>query len=256
MKRHTFLGYPVDSLDMQEALEWIEASVKGRVPRVIAVTNANKLWQASRNPKLAEFLLHADLVIPEYAVVWGARKMSISLNHVGGIMLLKAFLPFAAERGIRPYFLGAMNDVVEEMVKELKETYPGLQVAGFHHGYLDDPAIKQTAMDDLATSKPDVLFIAMGSPKQEYLMEELRSLLPIPILMGVGGSFDVLAGKKQDAPKWARSTGLEWVYRISQDPLNRDYWTRYLATNSWFIWQISKCKIRKGFRKNSIGKGA
>jgi len=98
-------------------------------------------------------------------------------------------------------------------------------------------------MADLTQCAPDVLFIAMGSPKQEYLINKLKRRFSIPVLMGVGGSFDVIAGKKQDAPPWARSTGLEWLYRISQDPFNKAYWQRYLVTNSWFIWQVCKHKL-------------
>ena len=240
MMRESFLGYPVDNLNMQEALDWIADSVVGRQSKLIAVTNANKLWQASRNAKLSEFLRQADLVIPEYAVVWGAGMLGISLHHTGGIMLLKAFLPFAEKGGIRPYFLGAKSDVVQEMVKKVKADHPGLQVAGFHHGYLREASVKEKVMADLTQCAPDVLFIAMGCPKQEYLMIELKGQFSIPVLMGVGGSFDVIAGKKQDAPSWARSTGLEWLYRISQDPLKIAYWKRYFITNTWFIWQIFK----------------
>ena len=244
MNRITFLEYPADNLEMHEALHWILSAVKrGDTSRVIAVTNANKLWQASRNRRLSDFLRGADMVLPEYAVVWGAQKLGLSLNHIGGIMLLKAFIPFAAQHGLRPYFLGAKEDVVSGMVGILNENSPELRIAGFHHGYLNDPMVKAEAMKDLADCRPDILFIAMGSPKQEYLMMEIGEKLRVPVLMGVGGSFDVLAGQKQDAPKWARSKGLEWLYRISQDPLNRAYWKRYLVTNSWFIWRVYRAKL-------------
>lgn len=243
MKRLSFLGYPVDSLKMEEALSWIELSVSSDRAKIIAVANANKLWQAHRDKGLSLFIKKADLVIPEYAVVWGARKLGIFLHHIGGIMLLKAFLPFAEERAIRPYFLGAKNDVVQKMVGKIKTDYPGLHVAGFHHGYLNDYSVKQAVMADLTKSAPDVLFIAMGSPKQEYLMTEIQNKLSIPVLLGVGGSFDVISGNKQDAPSWARSTGMEWVYRILQDPFNITYWQRYLVTNTWFVWQVYKSKM-------------
>jgi len=242
MKRENFLGYPVDSVSMEEALSWISSSISSKGTKTIAVINANKLWQAHNDIELSSFIQKADLVIPEYAVVWGASKFGIELTHIGGIMLIKAFLLFAQKNGIRPYFLGANDYVVQKMANKIKLDYPDLPIAGCHHGYLSDDAVMEEVTHDLINTQPDILFVAMGSPKQEYLMNQLRAKLNIPVLMGVGGSFDVLAGDKKDAPIWARSKGFEWLYRISQDPLNISYWRRYLITNTWFVWEVLKAK--------------
>jgi len=240
MVRVSFLGYPVDNSTMEEILYWIKDSVKKRNPRIIAVTNANKLWQAHDNSDLSFFVKTADLIIPEYAVVWGAKKLGIGLHHVGGIMLLKSFLPFAEKNGLRPYFLGAKPEVLQRMIARIRQQYPRLNISGYHHGYLNDADVKEAALRDIKKNNPDVLFIAMGSPKQEYLMSELKGSLNVPVLMGVGGSFDVISGDKDDAPPWARSKGLEWVYRISQDPLDMSYWKRYIITNAWFVWRVAR----------------
>lgn len=246
MNRNFFLGYPVDNLNTEEALLWIRSSIKTPKTKIIAVTNANKLWQAYRDAALSRFLRNTDLILPEYAVVWGARRMGIFLTHVGGIMLLKAFLPFAEKEQIRPYFLGAKPEVIVKMVAKIKTDFPKLAISGFHHGYFSDERVKKSVIEKLKEVRPDILFIAMGSPKQEYLMAEIKEALAIPVLMGVGGSFDVLSGDKNDSPRWARARGVEWIYRIYQDPLNFNYWKRYLITNTWFIWQILKQKIRQG----------
>ena len=242
VNRVSFLGYPVDNVTIQEVLSWIKNSINHIETKTIAVINANKLWQAHQKKKLSDFIKNADLVIPEYAVVWGAKQLGISLVHTGGVMLLKAFFSFAERGGIKPYFLGATQEVVQKMVIKIQNEYPNLKISGFHHGYLTDESLKKAVIEDLSFKKPNILFIAMGSPKQEYLMTEIRDTLQIPVLMGVGGSFDVLSGNKKDAPSWARSKGLEWVYRISQDPFNRTYWQRYLITNTWFVWQVYKQK--------------
>ena len=246
MNRACFLGYPVDNVSEEDTLQWIRGSIKNAERRIIAVTNANKLWQAHKDPILSEFLKKADLVLPEYAVVWGAMRLGISLTHSGGFMVLKAFLPFAEKEQIRPYFLGAKPGVLEKMMARISLAYPGLPICGFHHGYFADGEPKMAIIDELRERRPDILFIAMGSPKQEYLMAELRERLSIPVMIGVGGSFDVISGDKKDAPSWVRGTGLEWIYRIYQDPLNFNYLKRYLITNTWFIWQILKQKIRQG----------
>lgn len=242
MNRVSFLGYPVDNVTIQEALLWIRNSINHIETKIIAVVNANKLWQAYHDIRLSEFLRNADLILPEYAAVWGAKQLGISLAHTGGIMLLKALLSFAEKEGIKPYFLGATQEVVQEMIIKIQNEYPDLKISGFHHGYLTDESLKKAVIEDLSFKKPEILFIAMGSPKQEYLMIEIRDALQIPVLMGVGGSFDVLSGDKKDTPSWARSKGLEWVYRISQDPFNRSYWQRYLITNTWFIYEVFKQK--------------
>jgi N-acetylglucosaminyldiphosphoundecaprenol N-acetyl-beta-D-mannosaminyltransferase len=242
MQRSFFLGYPVDNLTMPEALSWIANAVESGKSRTIAVINANKLWLAHRDARLADFLKHADLVIPEYAVVWGARRLGRSLSHLGGISLLQAFLPFAEKHGLRPYFLGARPHVLDLMTAKLKEVYPRLPLAGGHHGYFDD-ASKKLIIEDLEKKKPDILFVALGSPKQELFISELQKVMGIPVMVGVGGSFDVLAGLKKDAPSWARGRGWEWIYRICQDPLNTNYYKRYLITNFWFLFQVFKEKV-------------
>lgn len=225
---------------MAEALAWIKDSVHSCQSRMIIVSNANKLWSASRDPALAKMLKEADLVVPEYAIVWGARQLGLSLAHIGGITLLQAFLPFAECHRLRPYFLGAKPEVVEQLVQQLAQTYPKLPIAGHHHGYLQEKQVKENVFDDLRAKHPDILFVAMGSPQQEYFIQEGRERLKIPVMMGVGGSFDVLAGLKQDAPSWVRGNGLEWLYRIWQSPGNRNYYKRYLITNTWFIYRVMR----------------
>lgn len=242
MNRELFLGYPADNLTIGEALVWIEGAIGKNTTSTIAVLNANKLWNAQRNLRLRVFLKNADLVIPEYAVVWGARKLGQFLTHVGGIGLLQAFLPFAENRHIRPYFLGAREEVLFRAIKNIQVNFPKLDISGWHHGYLTNDHIKNQVIEEIQQKNPDILFIAMGSPKQEDFMMELKELMNIPVLMGVGGSLDVFSGDKKDAPAWARSKGFEWLYRIMQDPFNLAYYKRYLLTNSWFVYQVYKHK--------------
>jgi N-acetylglucosaminyldiphosphoundecaprenol N-acetyl-beta-D-mannosaminyltransferase len=239
----SFLGCPVSRLSVPQTLEWMEAAIAKRKPCQIAVVNANKFYLMSRDARLREIVRHSALVVPEWAVVWGARKLGLpSLNHSGGILLAQKFIPYAARKGFRIYLLGARQETVEALVSKLESDHPQLVIAGYHDGYLATPEIEASVIEDVRRSRPDVLFVALGSPKQELWIDANMKALDVPVSMGVGGSFDVLSGLKQDAPEWVRGKGLEWLYRITQNP--GAYTKRYLVTNSWFVWQVLKAKLK------------
>ena len=122
----------------------------------------------------------------------------------------------AEEKEWRFYFLGGREDVVEEAVKELKEKYPHLEIGGFHHGYFGDN--DEEVIKDINRASPDILFVGLGSPRQEYWIRENRERINALVMMGVGGSFDVWSGTKKRAPRWIRKLNLEWAYRIICEP--------------------------------------
>ena len=242
MERFEFLGCPVDSLDMIKVFEWMEMRIKTRNPALMAQVNANSLWMMSKNSRLDRIVKESELIVPEWAVVWGAKKLGIKLNScIYGIQLVKESLQWAQTNGFRLFFLGARPEVVEQLAITLKRDYPKLQIAGINHGYLDQ-AETHKVIERIKSTKPDVLWVAMGMPKQEYWIKEHFAEIQVPILMGVGGAFDVLAGIKKDTPSWARGHGWEWLYRLSQDP--KAYWKRYLITNSWIIWNVFRVYLR------------
>lgn len=236
------LGCPVDRLSTAGILEWIAESVAGGGdPRFIAVVNANKHYMMARDERLRAIVSGADLIVPEWAVVWAARRLGAgALEHSGGVLVARDFPPVAVARGLRPYYLGATPEVVTRLVTRLRAEYPGLDIAGAHHGYLTSPAIQAEVLADIERSRPDVLFVALGSPAQEYWIADNRERLRVPVSIGVGGSFDVLSGAKRDTPEWARGHGLEWLYRLGHNP--HAYWKRYLTVNSWFVWQVMKAR--------------
>jgi N-acetylglucosaminyldiphosphoundecaprenol N-acetyl-beta-D-mannosaminyltransferase len=243
MNRISFLGYPVDSLNIDDALKWMEKSIKHQSSNYITVVNANKFWQSSKSHRLANIIRNADLVLPEWAVYWGSKKARKPLkDFVCGIELFKASLPWAAKKGYRIFFLGATPKTITALQQRLEQIYPNLEVAGYHHGYL---RTEQEALDicwQIRLSNADILYVAMGSPRQEFWIEEHLKQLKVPVIMGVGGSFDVVAGIKSDTPNWARGHGIEWLYRLLQDP--KTYWKRYMITNPWFVLQVAKERAR------------
>jgi N-acetylglucosaminyldiphosphoundecaprenol N-acetyl-beta-D-mannosaminyltransferase len=240
-RRDRLIGMPVDALSMDETVELLARAIELRRRCRIMVTNANKTWLARRDARLAEALEQADLVIPEWATVWAARMLRREgFHHVGGLMLMVRLLDEATARGWSVYFLGAQQHVVDRLVEVVAAERPALRIAGAHHGYLDDASDAHLKLE-LARLQPDILFIAMGSPRQELWMLELPQHAAT-ITIGVGGSFDVLAGFKKDAPAWMRGRGLEWLFRLSQDP--RNLWRRYAVTNPWFVWQVLRERVR------------
>jgi len=239
LERINFLGCPVDRVDIPGILEWIEEAVRNRNPRQIVVLNANKLYLMAHDVRLRKIVQNADLVIPEWAIVWAARRLGLpSLYHSGGFLLAKALIPYAAQKGLRLYFLGAKPEVIRGLVKKLEAEYSQPFIAGFHHGYLTTPAIQTAALRNIREVQPDILLVGMGSPKQEFWIYNNYKLLNVPVNIGIGGSFDVLSGFKRDVPSWMRGRGLEWIYRLAQAP--RAYLRRYLVTNTWFILQVIK----------------
>lgn len=238
--RVPFLGYPVDSLSMEEAVAWVGCAVYEPGFHHIAVLNANKMWIANRNAELREIIQRAELVIPEYAIVWGCRVLGTPVRaHIGGVMLLKSLLPWLESEGIGVYFLGAQPAVTEMMIARLRLQYPRLRIAGARSGYFD-AAESAEIVGTINDSGARILFVAMGTPRQELWIEKQREHLQVHVALGVGGSFDVLAGVKKDAPPWIRHGG-EWIYRLAQDP--RSLWKRYLTTNPWFVAQVLREKI-------------
>jgi N-acetylglucosaminyldiphosphoundecaprenol N-acetyl-beta-D-mannosaminyltransferase len=245
--RARILEYPVDSLTIEEAVRWIGERAQSQPLQQIAVLNANKLWLAQHDPNLAELICQAELVIPEWAVVWGCRMLGSPLRaHVGGIMLLKALLPLLNRNHMPVFFLGAKAEVLDKLTEKLKQDYSGLQVAGARSGYFSAEE-EAAVVEEINASRAQLLLVAMGSPRQEFFIARNRRKLRAGVAIGVGGSFDVLAGIKKDAPAWTRH-GFEWLYRLAQDP--RNLWKRYAITNSWFVAKVVGERIARREPKN------
>jgi len=231
--RINFLGCPVDSLDMQDALERIDEFISTGEPHQILVSNTNKLWLMRRDPRMAKIAQQADLVVPERVLVIGAALLGKPLkSDVCGVALGKALLPHCEKMRHSIYFLGARPAVIEGLIETVRRDYPALKIADYHHGYFL-PDGNEALLENIRRAKPDVLLVAMGSPLQEYWISDHARELGVPVLLGVGGTFDVIAGIKKDAPPWVRKYALEWLYRLVQDPKN--LWKRYSITIPWLL---------------------
>lgn len=242
MKRIELFKCPLDIATMQETVDAIEERVDhGQFTQHVGV-NVAKLVSMQADGKLAESVRHCDIVsIDGMGVVFGARFLGYDVpERVTGIDLFHRLLGMSARRGWPVYFLGASEEVVRRTAEISAHANPGLQVAGFHHGYFwgDERAI----VDDIRRSGARLLFVAITSPMKENFIYRWNQELGVDFVMGVGGTFDVVAGKVSRAPLWMQRAGFEWLYRVIQEP--RRMWKRYLSSNLRFAWML--CTARLG----------
>ena len=239
------LGVPVHAVTMQQALAVCQSAVQKRQRLMIGVVNAAKLVNMRRQPVLREAVVASDLVVADgMAVVWAARILGRRLpERVTGIDLFENLLGLAERHGFSVYFLGAAQDVLDTMLERLRVRHPALRIAGSRNGYFTDAEAPQVA-DAIHRTHCDMLFVAMSSPKKEVFLAEWGPRMDIAVCHGVGGSFDVLAGKVKRAPVLWQKLGLEWFYRFAQEP--RRMWRRYLVTNTLFVHMV--LRERLGFK--------
>ncbi len=234
--RVPMLGVEIDAVGEREALARIAALVASGRPALMVVVNASKLSLASRDPELRRIIRRADLVTADgMSVVWGARALGARLpGRVTGIDTMEALVGEAAARGWRVFFLGATREALDLAVATLRARHPGLEVAGTHDGYFAGREAEVAAL--VRDARPHLLFVAMGSPAQERFLDRFLDEMGAGFSLGVGGSFDHVAGLVRRAPVWMRRAGLEWLHRLLSEP--RRLWRRYLFGNARFAWLL------------------
>jgi N-acetylglucosaminyldiphosphoundecaprenol N-acetyl-beta-D-mannosaminyltransferase len=186
---------------------------------MIATTDSSAIVRAHKDEELAAILKAADLVTPDGAgVVWMAKVLGLPIEQrVSGVDLVDKICARATRQNWSIYLLGAAPGVSDAAAEILQQRHPGLRVAGCMHGYYtaqEEPSI----IEAIIAARPDVLFVGFGIPKQEKWIARYMQQLNVPVAIGVGGSFDVISGRIQRAPKWMQSAGLEWLYRTLQQP--------------------------------------
>lgn len=213
-------GIPVDCVDMEQALDTVDRLVASGGPaRAILAVNPEKVMQARANPLLRRALANAGLVIPDgTGVVLAVRLLERQrIRRVAGADLMPAICERAARQGYSVFLYGASPEVNERAAAALLAHYPRLRIAGREHGYVA-PEEMPALIDRINAAAPDILFVALGSPRQEQWMEEHLPRLRVKVCQGVGGTFDVLAGRVKRAPLLFRRASLEWFYRLCTDP--------------------------------------
>ena len=235
--RFTVAGCPVDAISFTEVLATLGRRIEQRIPTHVVFVNAAKVVGFHDDPELSAAMRGADLLLADgVPVVWASRLLGQTLpGRVAGIDLAEEMVALAAQRGYRVFFLGARAEVLAKAVAGLGRRHPQLKVAGARDGYFQ-PADEAALIEEINESMADLLLLGMGTPQKELWAARNLAFLAVPVLLGVGGSFDVMAGVTRRAPTWMQKTGLEWFYRLCQEP--RRMWRRYLYSNPRFVWLV------------------
>jgi len=241
MQRIKFLGAAMDSCTMDETVSYIENKLaKGEFLQHVVV-NVAKLVHMRTDSVLAQSVNNCDLInIDGMGVVLGARFCGHKVTQrVAGVDLFKNLLKMSEKNQFPVFLLGAEADIVAKTAEIISQEHSSLVVAGYHHGYFWDD--EEAVVNKINSSGAKLLFVAITSPKKENFINKWKQQLGVDFVMGVGGTFDVVAGKVKRAPLWMQKYGLEWLYRVYQEP--RRMWKRYLFTNSKFAWLVFKEKF-------------
>jgi len=231
------VGCRIDRLDMEATLTRCEELISTGGPAQHVAINAAKLVAMQRDPELRDIVAGCELVSADgQAVVWASRLLGDPLpTRVAGIDLMHELLGLSERKGYKVFILGATKDALVDAVANAYSMYPDLQLAGARDGYFDDAEAADVA-EEIRAAAPDILFVAMPSPKKEYWLATYSAVIDVPFVMGVGGSIDVLAGQTRRAPRWLQRLGLEWLYRLLQEP--RRMFRRYLVGNARFCMLV------------------
>ncbi len=236
MQRINFLGSPMDVASMSETVGLIRERILRQEFTQHVVVNVAKLVNMRSDLELAQSVTECDIInIDGMGVVWGARFVGHKVpERVAGVDLFLELNAMAATEQLPVFYLGAKPEIVEKTAAVMQEKHPKLIMAGYHHGYFWDD--EQAIVEKIRQSGAKLLFVAITSPKKENFINRWKEQLGVSFVMGVGGTFDVVAGHVSRAPLWMQKAGLEWLYRVLQEPGRM--WKRYLKTNTKYAWLL------------------
>lgn len=217
--RVCILDIPVDNVTMDQALEAIQTFVASGEPHLVITADASGIVIAQEDSEFKQLLQSAELVTPDSSgILWASKKLGQPIpDRVSGVDLLDRTCALSADKGYRLYFLGAAPGVAEMAAEKLRLKHPGCNIVGTRHGYFPADSDEVVAKE-VAELKPDVLFVAMGIPRQEKFIKATQHIIRAPVGIGVGGSFDVFSGRAKRAPKIVQRIRMEWLWRLILNP--------------------------------------
>jgi N-acetylglucosaminyldiphosphoundecaprenol N-acetyl-beta-D-mannosaminyltransferase len=213
----------IDNLTMQETLDTIDALIQKKKNAYIVTPNVDHIVQLERGGELCEVYKNADLILTDgKPLLWIAKWYGTPIKEkISGSDLFPLLCKMAAEKGYKMFFLGAAEGVAAKAAENLMSRYPGLNVVGSYSppfGFEENEAEIQKIETMIKTAEPEILIVGLGCPKQELFILHHKDTLGVPISLGLGASLDFEAGNIKRAPKWMANHGLEWLFRITQDP--------------------------------------
>ena len=244
-KKINIFNIPVDCLTMEETINVIDSAIKEKRHINHTVVNAGKIVLMQKDKNLYNSVTTCDMINADgQSVVWASKILNQPLpERVNGTNLMENLVYLAYKKNYKIFFFGAKEEIVTKVVDKYSKKYSSKIIAGYKNGYFHSDEEAEIAQL-IADSKTNILFVAITSPIKENFLYKYREILKsVNFTMGVGGSFDVISGKIKRAPVWAQNSGLEWIYRLIQEP--KRMWKRYLIGNLIFIYLIFKEKFRQ-----------
>ncbi|MDO6604350.1 WecB/TagA/CpsF family glycosyltransferase [Arenibacter palladensis] len=246
MKVINILNTSIHNLTMRETIQIVDNTISEGNQLHHVVVNAGKIVAMQNDLKLRQSVNQSDLINADgQAVVWASKVLGKPLKErVAGIDLMVNLVQLAHQKNYKIFFFGAQEEVVKKVVETYTNQFSPRIIAGYRNGYFKKEE-EQSIAREIGESGANILFVAISSPTKENFLYENKGLLQkVNFVMGVGGSFDVIAGKVKRAPIWMQKVGLEWFYRFAQEP--QRMWKRYLIGNTHFIRLV----LKEAFSKN------
>lgn len=239
------LGVQISAITMPTAVDTIERWIAEGDRQYICICTVHTVMECQRDPELMRTVNAAGLRTPDgMPLVWLSRRAGHDhVSRVYGPDLMLELCARSAQTGHRHFFYGGGPGVADELVEKLNARFPGLNVAGqitppmLGIGELEDPK----TIDAINAANPDIVWVGLGTPKQDWWVANHRELLNAPVLIAVGAAFDFHSGRVKQAPKWMQRSGLEWLFRLSQDP--QRLWRRYTLDNCQFAYEVLRRRL-------------
>jgi N-acetylglucosaminyldiphosphoundecaprenol N-acetyl-beta-D-mannosaminyltransferase len=241
------LGVKIAATNLQLACQSIDRWIKERHKTYVCIAPVATIVDCRRDPKYRKVVNNAGMTTPDgMPLVWiGRLRGKKSTQRTYGPDLMLAFCQLSQTGGCRHYFYGGNPETNNRLMERLQNRFPGIKIAGNFSpplrgiGELE----QEDVIERINHANPDILWVGLGSPKQDYWMSNHRDKLNVPVMVGVGAAFDFIAGTKPQAPRWMQRSGLEWLFRLCCEP--KRLWKRYLIGNSQFIWYLLKDTLKK-----------
>lgn len=223
MGRIQLLNTEIDNISMEEALDRIDAMAQDRKPAYVVTPNLDHIVTIERDAYFREAYAHADLILADgKPLLWIAKARKTPIREkISGSDLFPRLAELAANKGYTMFFLGAGEGIAAQAAEKLKKQYPGLRIAGCYAppiGFEQDRSAVHEIIQRVQTVNPDILVVGLGTPKQEKFLYRYYKQMGVPVSLGLGASFDFIAGNRKRAPRWMSEHGLEWLYRTLQEP--------------------------------------
>jgi N-acetylglucosaminyldiphosphoundecaprenol N-acetyl-beta-D-mannosaminyltransferase len=247
LKLMNILGVNISAVDIPKACAYIEGRIAGKEKTYICVAPVSTVVDCQKDTEYRGIINGAGMTTPDgMPLVWlGRLKGEPTIERTYGPDLMLAMCALSEAKGYKHYFYGGTEKTDQLLILKLRQQFPGLNIGGYFAppfravGEVEDESV----LRQINEANPDIVWVGLGSPKQDYWMYQHRDKLNVPVMVGVGAAFDFLAGVKKQAPVWMRKSGLEWLFRLCSEPCR--LWRRYLIGNTKFLYYL----LRDSFRR-------